>query len=111
MREADNIREAEALDIDLMGFIFWPKSKRYVSRIPDYLPTKVKRVGVFVDEDIEVVREKAREYQLDYIQLHGSESAEYASQLDKVALMYSCEALNKYRLNTEIKRCKCCVFS
>lgn len=81
MREADNIREAEALDIDLMGFIFWPKSKRYVSRIPDYLPTKVKRVGVFVDEDIEVVREKAREYQLDYIQLHGSESAEYASQL------------------------------
>ena len=30
MRNAENIRKVEAMGIDLMGFIFWPKSKRYV---------------------------------------------------------------------------------
>lgn len=81
MREAENIREVEALGIQLMGFIFWPKSSRYVSERPIYLPTKCKRVGVFVNEDIEEVRHQAQEYALDFIQLHGSESPEYASQL------------------------------
>ena len=47
MREAENIREVEALGIDLMGFIFWEKSSRYISKRPAYLPTKCKRVGVF----------------------------------------------------------------
>ena len=68
MREAENIREVEALGIDMMGFIFWPKSSRYVSQRPDYLPTKCKRVGVFVDEDPEQVKRLAAEYRLDYIQ-------------------------------------------
>ena len=35
MRETDNIRDVEALGIDMMGFIFWPKSSRYVSQRPD----------------------------------------------------------------------------
>ena len=61
----------------LMGFIFWPKSSRYVSELPAYLPTNCKRVGVFVDENIEQVKRTAYEYQLDMIQLHGSESPDY----------------------------------
>ena len=61
----------------LMGFIFWPKSSRYVSERPAYLPTNCKRVGVFVDENIEQVKRTAYEYQLDMIQLHGSESPDY----------------------------------
>ena len=81
MREADNIREVEALGIDMMGFIFWPKSSRYVSQRPDYLPKRVKRVGVFVDEDPEQVKRMAGAYGLDYIQLHGQESPSYIFQL------------------------------
>ena len=77
MRDAENIREIERLGIDMMGFIFWPKSSRYVSERPAYLPTNCKRVGVFVDEDIEQVKRTADEYQLDMIQLHGSESPDY----------------------------------
>ena len=77
MRDAENIREVEAMGIDLMGFIFWPKSSRYVSERPAYLPTKCKRVGVFVDEDIEKVKHIADDYALGYIQLHGHESPEY----------------------------------
>ena len=87
MREAENIREVEALGIDLMGFIFWPKSGRYVSERPAYLPTNCKRVGVFVDEDIETVKRIAEDYALDYIQLHGHESPEYCAQLKGLKLI------------------------
>ena len=104
MREAENIREVEQLSIlhslqakrasssaqfsiNWMGFIFWPKSSRYVSRKPDYLPTNCKRVGVFVDEDIEKVKHIADDYALDYIQLHGHESPDYCVQLKGMHLI------------------------
>ncbi len=80
MRDPENIRAVEALGIQWMGFIFWPGSKRYVSERPSYLPTKCKRVGVFVDADISEVVQKVEEYALDLIQLHGSESPDYISQ-------------------------------
>ena len=81
MREAENIRKVEAQGIDMMGFIFWPKSKRYVSKKPEYLPTSCKRVGVFVDEDAETIRQISDDYALDIIQLHGSESPEFIRSL------------------------------
>ena len=81
MRDADNIRKVEALGIDWLGFIFWPKSSRYVSQKPSYLPTKCKRVGVFVDASIGDVMTIAETYKLDLIQLHGSESPSYIAQL------------------------------
>ena len=81
MREAENIREVEALGIDLMGFIFWPKSSRYVSERPAYLPTQCKRVGVFVDASIEEIMQKVQDYALDAIQLHGHESPDYIHTL------------------------------
>ena len=87
MREAENIREVASLGIDLMGFIFWAKSSRYVSERPAYLPTKCKRVGVFVNENIETVRRLAADYALDYIQLHGHESPEYCAQLKGMHLI------------------------
>lgn len=81
MREAENIREVEALGIDVIGFIFWPKSSRCVSTRPDYLPVNAKRAGIFVNEDIEQVKRIAVDYALDIIQLHGNESPEYARNL------------------------------
>ena len=87
MREAENIREVEQLSIDLMGFIFWPKSSRYVSERPAYLPTTCKRVGVFVDERIEEVQRIAKEYALDFIQLHGHETPDYIRQLDDLSII------------------------
>jgi phosphoribosylanthranilate isomerase len=81
MREADNIRATEQLGVDWLGFIFWPNSSRYVATLPAYLPSAAKRVGVFVDASIEDVTNKASDYQLDIIQLHGHESREYASEI------------------------------
>jgi phosphoribosylanthranilate isomerase len=83
MRDAENIREVEALGIDMMGFIFWPKSKRYVSTRPTYLPQKVKRVGVFVDEEPEIIRQIADDYALDIIQLHGSETPDFVQEMSE----------------------------
>ena len=84
MREAENIREVDQLSINWMGFIFWPKSKRYVNKIPNYMPVNAKRVGVFVDEEIETVLRIADDYALDILQLHGSESPEFISRLRSV---------------------------
>ena len=81
MREAENIREVEALGVDLMGFIFWPKSSRYVSKHPTYLPTQCKRVGVFVNEDADTIKKIAGDYALDYIQLHGHEAPDFVRHL------------------------------
>ena len=74
MREAENIREVERLGADWLGFIFHPGSPRFVSEVPAYLPEPAKRVGVFVNEQPEVMMERAREYGLSLIQLHGNES-------------------------------------
>lgn len=81
MRDPENIRKVEELTVDLMGFIFWHKSSRNVSEMPSYLPTRQKRVGVFVDADIKEVTEKAMEYALDLIQLHGKETPDYIQRL------------------------------
>ena len=95
MREAENIREVEKLftqDSSLftlhsslptfwMGFIFWPKSSRYVAEPPAYLPERAKRVGVFVDEDVEQICRIARDFALDVIQLHGHESPDFIRRL------------------------------
>ena len=81
MRDGDNIRAVDALGVDWMGFIFYPHSKRYVDVVPDYLPEKTKRVGVFVNESMEIILEKVKSFHLDIVQLHGDESPEECRQL------------------------------
>lgn len=95
MRDADNIREVSELDIDMMGFIFWKDSPRFVRMIsshagiiPDYSEERlnknsgkvvddqhrIKRVGVFVDDMPQTIVTRIYNYELDYVQLHGEES-------------------------------------
>jgi phosphoribosylanthranilate isomerase len=87
MRDADNIRELAQLPIDYMGFIFYPKSARYVERRPDVkLPQAIKKVGVFVNETAEVIRQKAAEHQLNAVQLHGNEPVKSCVELQETGL-------------------------
>jgi phosphoribosylanthranilate isomerase len=79
MKFPNNINEIGALQPDYMGFIFYPKSKRFVgenfsSKSINSLPKSIKKVGVFVNESVAIVLEKATKYKLDAVQLHGNES-------------------------------------
>lgn len=80
MRDAENIREVERLGIDMMGFICWPRSPRYVAEPPAYLP-KCPRVGVFVDAPIDFIMQRAKAFGFSHIQLHGSETAAFCQEV------------------------------
>ena len=81
MRAEENMRAVEALHVDWMGFIFYPKSPRYVGETLTYIPEQVKRAGVFVNEDIDQLLILAERNRLDIIQLHGDESEEYCKAI------------------------------
>ena len=110
MREPENIRAVASLGIDLMGFIFYPSSSRFVQMIsscagiiPDYSEERLteakrvgnkceeggsvqdgnlpKRVGVFVDDMPQNIVTRVYNYALDYVQLHGNETVEMIDNL------------------------------
>lgn len=81
MRDSENIRAIEQTKADLMGFIFHPKSPRFVASLPEYMPKKQKRVGVFVNASLEQIIAKAQKFSLEYIQLHGDEPPAFCSEL------------------------------
>ena len=83
MREEANVREVEQLGADWMGFIFYPKSPRYVGKTLAYLPKSVKKVGVFVNEDTDRLLTLAEKNRLDILQLHGDESPELCKALQE----------------------------
>lgn len=85
MHDAGNIRMAEKSGVDLMGFIFYPNSPRFVKEIPEYLPD-CRRVGVFVNESIPRIMEIARRMDLWAVQLHGDESPEVCRALKREGL-------------------------
>jgi len=71
-----------------LGFIFHPKSPRYVApgaarAIIAHLPPFVLSVGVFVDEEAQEVRDLAARVGLDWLQLHGSEPPDYCRSLGR----------------------------
>ena len=77
-----NTQEVAALQPDYLGFIFYGKSKRDFEgmEIPT-LPKGIKKVGVFVDAELAFAKAQIEKYQLNVIQLHGSESPAYIEEL------------------------------
>ena len=81
MKYPENIVEVAALQPDYLGFIFWEKSSRYFDgQIPE-LPKSIKKTGVFVDESIAIIIEKIIKNNLQAVQLHGKESADFCLNL------------------------------
>ncbi|MFT6922365.1 MAG: phosphoribosylanthranilate isomerase [Crocinitomicaceae bacterium] len=65
--------------VDFIGFIFYPKSKRYIDHS---LPSLgAKKTGVFVNERTQVVLKTARLEKLDAVQLHGDEQPEECAEI------------------------------
>lgn len=85
MKHEDNIRDVLQFPIDYMGLIFYPKSKRYVSHLnlSVFNNSSIQKVGVFVDNPVVDILQKIQDFQLDGIQLHGSETPEQCTELKK----------------------------
>lgn len=83
MKFPENILEISQLQPDFLGFIFYKKSPRnFEKEIPD-LPKDIKKVGVFVNASSEEILQKSKQQNLDFIQLHGNESAEFCRKIQK----------------------------
>jgi phosphoribosylanthranilate isomerase len=91
----DDARCAAHAGADLLGFIFYPASSRYIApsdagRIADALRAEFgaqrpRLVGVFVDAPVQLVRGVIAEAHLDLAQLHGSESPPTVAALQPAA--------------------------
>lgn len=85
--QSEDALKAAELGADALGFIF-AESPRKVSpdkakAIIDLLPPWVSCVGVFVNEDIRVVRRIQEHCSLDYLQFHGREDPAYCRQFPR----------------------------
>jgi len=86
LKYKENIEQVAALQPDYIGFIFYPKSKRFLGEdfvMPNISPN-IKKVGVFVNATLEDIKEKVTTYKLDLVQLHGDESPEFCAQLKPI---------------------------
>jgi len=77
MKIPENILAVAALQPDFMGFIFYPKSPRFAEPLDiatlNALPQSIKKIGVFVNENMENILTFVYKYKLDGVQLHGTE--------------------------------------
>jgi phosphoribosylanthranilate isomerase len=91
MKIPENIQAVASLKPDYMGFIFYPKSPRYAEPLDvstlNSLPATIKKIGVFVNEDLEDILTIATKYELDGVQLHGTELVEMCKELRKAGFI------------------------
>ena len=95
----EDARAAVAAGADGLGFILVEQSPRLVEpdmvrAITGQMPPFINPVGVFRDEEIEVVQEIIHYCRLSLVQLHGSESPEYCSKI-------SCKVIKSFCLRPE----------
>ena len=75
----EQVMALDAMGVDFAGFIFYPKSPRFVgNKITAEKMRKIKghiaKVGVFVNEPYDDMMRTVEEYRLDMVQLHGDET-------------------------------------
>jgi indole-3-glycerol phosphate synthase/phosphoribosylanthranilate isomerase/anthranilate synthase/indole-3-glycerol phosphate synthase/phosphoribosylanthranilate isomerase len=97
LRNARSIDTASEAGTDMLGFIFYKPSHRYIAPrdVPSLLaacerfvhpPAKTSApdlVGVFVNEDVEFINETAEEAGVQFVQLHGDETPEFCQRIHR----------------------------
>ena len=92
MRDAAALADIAALGPDFLGFIFAPKSPRFVGaelapELVRTLPPTIWKVGVFVNETTENILATAHRFGLAAVQLHGQESPAQCEELSEAGLL------------------------
>jgi len=85
---AEDARAAIAEGADALGFVFWPKSPRYIDpavamRIIRVMPPSTAAIGVFVNQPADEVNRIAEQAGLAFVQLHGEETGEYVQKMTR----------------------------
>jgi phosphoribosylanthranilate isomerase len=82
----EQVNALDEMGVDLAGFIFYDKSPRYMRNkiTPEKMRKiggRIAKVGVFVNEDYEVLMKTVETYRLDMVQLHGDESERFCEKV------------------------------
>ncbi|MEO6637768.1 MAG: phosphoribosylanthranilate isomerase [Ginsengibacter sp.] len=80
------LQELNKMGVDYAGMIFYEKSPRYAlsklrSKAVSALKLKTEKVGVFVNTSENDIMTQIELYELDYVQLHGSETPNFCNHI------------------------------
>lgn len=97
-----DIENANELKPDYIGFVFAPKSRRYVTyekaaELKSRLSSEIQAVGVFVNEDPQNIAKLLQDDIIDIAQLHGDEDEDYIAQL---RLLTDKKIIKAFRIKT-----------
>ena len=85
MMQPEQVAELETVGATFAGFIFYPKSPRYIFKQMSLLQLKkiknINKVGVFVNAPVEEVLHMVDECGLHMVQLHGDETPRYCERI------------------------------
>lgn len=82
----EDIAAANSCHPDFIGFVFWNKSRRFVTvdeaiELSHGLDRSIKRVGVFLNASFEEIVGVAKTGCINRIQLHGSENESFVKRI------------------------------
>ena len=101
LRETENIRRVESLDIDWTGYVFYPPSPRHVPDTKVFIDvirkTAKRRIGVFVNTGMASIVRHIYLFRLGGVQLHGSEPPEACARLRKAG----CTVIKAFAIASE----------
>ena len=104
--EFEDARDAVLLGADAIGLNFYPNSPRYcdpalAARIIESLPPFVTIVGVFVNHpDPQNLEDFAASIGLHVVQLHGNETPDYCSMIQRVKVIKAFRVDSNFRVDT-----------
>lgn len=83
--DIQSAQTAAAAGADFIGFVFAPSKRKITpekaAEIGKGIPSTTKKVGVFVNESVEHIKQIAETAGLDYIQLHGDETPDIVAAI------------------------------
>jgi phosphoribosylanthranilate isomerase len=103
--EYEDARDAVLLGADAIGLNFYPSSPRYVeagkaAAIIEKLPPFVTTVGIFVNHpDPQNVEDFALSIGLHAVQLHGNETPDYCSMIQRVKVIKAFRVDSNFRVD------------